>query len=66
MQWIAFPLLICIAGCAARSFQDLGNGTGVPTESIEKYAEEHSISREQARQEIRAGMERKTSASIKQ
>lgn len=48
-------LLIAVAGfsgCSGPKFIDLGNGVGVPTESIDAYAKDHGISRKAAKQRM--------------
>lgn len=48
-------LLITVAfivGCSGPTFTNLGNGVGVPTESIDSYAKANGISRDEARQQM--------------
>lgn len=47
-------LLAASVGCGGPVFTNLGNGAAVPAESIEKYAEEHGVTRAAAREQIRA------------
>ena len=44
---------LLLAGCANRTFTDLGGGVGVPSESIDRYAETHGLSHEEARAAMR-------------
>ncbi len=46
-------MLICLVlnftcGCGSRYFTSSGSGVGVPTESIEEYAEANGISQDEA------------------
>jgi hypothetical protein len=48
-------LLIAVAffmGCSGPMFTHLGNGVGVPSESIDNYAKANGISRDEARQKM--------------
>jgi len=45
-------MLAFTCGCSDRYFTNLGNGVGVPTESIEEYAESNGISRDEARKRM--------------
>ena len=47
-----FLLTAMCCGCAGPNFTDLGNGTGVPTESIDRHAADQGISREEAKKQI--------------
>ncbi len=53
MRYFTLPLLVVVAGCAGPTFTNLGNGVGVPAESIEKYATEHGVTRAEARSQLR-------------
>lgn len=57
MRIYGLVLCLLLGGCSSRTFTDLGNGTGVPTESLAKYAEEHGLSRDEARKAMMAEME---------
>ena len=48
--------LVLFAGCANRTFTDLGGGVGVPSESIAEYAEAHGLSHDDARAIMRQDM----------
>jgi hypothetical protein len=48
---ICFAVVV-ICGCSGPTFTNLGNGIGVPTGSIEEYAESNGISRDEARQRM--------------
>jgi len=43
---------VLICGCSGPTFTDLGNGVGVPTGSIEEYANENGIERNEARKQM--------------
>ncbi len=52
---IRLTLLIAVAfifGCSGPTFTNLGNGVGVPTESIDSYAKGNGISRDEAKQRV--------------
>ena len=55
----AVSLLFAVLGCCGPTFTDLGNGVGVPSESIDKYAASHGISREEARAQMRVDSDTK-------
>ena len=49
------PGVICgcsIFGCTGPTFTNLGNGVGVPTESIDSYAKANGISRDDAKKRM--------------
>ena len=50
--FVAILFAMCLCGCAGKNFTNLGNGTGVPNETIDAYVKEHDVSREQARLEL--------------
>ena len=54
MRQMFFATTLGIASCSGPTFTNLGNGTGVPTEDIAKYADDHGISFEDARKEMLA------------
>ncbi|MHB1037343.1 MAG: hypothetical protein ACYC35_22680 [Pirellulales bacterium] len=45
--------LVAAIGCTGPAFTNLGNGVGVPSESIDQYAKTHGITREEARARMR-------------
>ena len=53
MRYLTLPLWVVVAGCAGPTFTNLGNGVGVPAESIEKCATEHGVTRAEARSQLR-------------
>ncbi len=44
---------VSMSGCSGRTFTNLGNGAGVPSASINKYAAENGLTRDQARTQMR-------------
>ena len=54
MRILIVALFALALGCNGPTFSDLGNGVGVPTESINAYAVEHGITRADARNRLRA------------
>lgn len=55
--WSFGLLLLALIGCAGPNFTHLGNGVGVPSESIDAYAEENQVSREEAVEALRQQLE---------
>jgi hypothetical protein len=51
---VAVVVMAAMLGCTAPTFTDLGNGVGVPVESIDEYARSRGVSRAQARAQMRA------------
>ena len=52
---VRLALLIAVAfifGCSGPTFTNLGNGVGVPRESIDRYAKANGISQDEARQRM--------------
>ncbi len=50
---LAFLIAVTFfSGCSGPTFTNLGNGVGVPTESIDNYATANGISRDEARQRM--------------
>ena len=53
-----FVIACCLfLGCQAPTFTDLGNGVAVPVETVEKYAAQRGVTRDQARAELKAQTE---------
>lgn len=55
MRRIAIVTILSVTaiGCSEKKmFTNLGNGTGVPTESIGAYAAQHGLTRQQAKREM--------------
>lgn len=52
--------IVFICGCGGRYFTDLGNGVGVPTASIDDYAEANGISRDEATKRMLEESNKKT------
>ena len=65
MRWFVLLVLVVITGCAERMFTDLGNGTGVPAQSVKAYAREHGVTEAQARKAMLADTEAQTRQSAK-
>lgn len=53
MRSITLLLLVVVSGCSGPTFTNLGNGVAVPSESIDRYANEHGITRAEARLKLR-------------
>ena len=53
MRYLCVVLLGIVVGCGGPAFTNLGNGVGVPFESIDKYASEHGVTRAEARAQLR-------------
>jgi hypothetical protein len=49
VRMFLFITVALISGCGGPTFTDLGNGVGVPSESIESHAQASGISRDEAR-----------------
>jgi hypothetical protein len=58
---MAVCILIVFVGCSGPKFTDLGNGMGVPIESVDLYAKEHGVTREEARAQLRIEIEARRS-----
>lgn len=54
MKGLMLCLLTAVLGCSGRTFTNLGNGVGVPSESIDNYAKEHGVTPAQARAHFRS------------
>lgn len=52
LSLISLALMI-FAGCTGPAFANMGNGVGVPSASIDKYAAENGLTRDQARTQMR-------------
>ena len=64
---IRLALLIAVAlifGCSGPTFTNLGNGVGVPTESIDSYARAKGVSRNEARQRMLDESNQKRQADV--
>jgi hypothetical protein len=51
---VLLAFAVATAGCADRCFTNLGNGTGVPAGTVQRYADQNGVSPQQARQALRA------------
>ena len=58
-----FSFFVVSVGCGGPTFTNLGNGVGVPVETIERYAAEHGVSRAEARTQLRIQSEKRRSKS---
>ncbi|MFC1758929.1 hypothetical protein ACFL2H_09190 [Planctomycetota bacterium] len=47
-------VILCISGCGGPMFTNLGNGVGVPAESIDDYAEANEMPRSEAKKRMLA------------
>ena len=56
-----FSFFVVSVGCGGPTFTNLGNGVGVPVETIERYAAEHGVSRAEARTQLRIQSEKRRS-----
>lgn len=45
-------LVLFVCGCGNRYFTNIGNSTGVPTDSIDAFASENDVSRDEAKARI--------------
>lgn len=49
---LALLIAVAFLGCSGPRFTNLGNGVGVPSESIDNYAKANGLSRDEARQKM--------------
>lgn len=52
-SWFVASIAAAI-GCSGPNFTHLGGGVGVPSEVIDQYAEQHDVSRQEARARLAA------------
>ena len=54
-QWVLAGSLFAFTGCMSyKSYEEIAPGVGVPRQSIDDYAEQHGVSREEAKQKLAA------------
>ena len=46
-----------LVGCGGPTFTNLGNGVGVPVETLNEYAQEHEVTRAEARVLLKAELD---------
>ena len=52
MRYLAVCILMVFVGCGGPNFTHLGNGVAVPIESVDRYAKEHGVTREESRAQM--------------
>jgi len=54
-RWVMVASLFACSSCMSnKSFEEIAPGVGVPRQSIDDYAEQHGISRQEAKQKMAA------------
>ncbi len=61
--FLVTSILAVSLGCGGPTFTNIGNGVGVPSDHIDKVADENNITRDEAKQRILDGINQRKSNS---